>query len=157
MRPLPANRRICNSRAMAMRCRTVAELSDSGGAVSFSYSTLGTSTKISIRSMRGPEIRRWYRETIGREHEQECAVSPWKPHGHGFIAPTSMKLAGNVTVPCALLIVTTLSSSGWRRTSSDECPNSGSSSRNSTPRWARVISPGRGTIPPPTSPAFEMV
>ena len=40
-----------------------------------------------------------------------------------------MKLAGNMTVPCALLIVTTLSSIGCRSTSSDEWPNSGSSSR----------------------------
>ena len=54
-------------------------------------------------------------------------------YGHGFIAPTSWKLAGKVSEPCARLIVTTLSSSGWRSTSSTRIPNSGSSSRNSTP------------------------
>ena len=73
------------------------------------------------------------------------------------MAATSMKLAGKVTVPCARLMVTTLSSMGWRSTSSTAWPNSGSSSRNSTPRWLSVISPGLGMRPPPTSPAFEMV
>jgi hypothetical protein len=63
-----------------------------------------------------------------------------------------MKFAGYVTVPCAREIVTVRSSSGWRITSSTCWPNSGSSSRNSTPRWLSVISPGRGLRPPPTSP-----
>ena len=35
--------------------------------------------------------------------------------------------------------------------------NSGSSSRKSTPRWASVISPGMGRVPPPTSPCAEIV
>ena len=35
--------------------------------------------------------------------------------------------------------------------------NSGSSSRNSTPLWASEISPGVGTVPPPTKPAEEIV
>lgn len=63
------------------------------------------------------------------------------------MAPTNMKLAGKVTRPCARLMVTTLSSSGWRNTSSSEWPNSGSSSRKSTPRWLRLISPGLGQCP----------
>ena len=41
-------------------------------------------------------------------------------------------------------MVTTPSSRGWRRVSSAALWNSGSSSRNSTPLWAREISPGRG-------------
>ena len=48
-------------------------------------------------------------------------------------------------------IRTFLSSSGWRRTSIAERLNSGSSSRNNTPLWAREISPGTGTDPPPAS------
>lgn len=68
-----------------------------------------------------------------------------------------MKLAGNVTACFARLIVTTLSSIGWRNISSTRGSNSSNSSRNSTPRWASVISPGRGIDPPPTSPAFEIV
>ena len=41
-------------------------------------------------------------------------------------------------------MVTTPSSSGWRSASSAGRGNSGSSSRNSTPRCARLASPGRG-------------
>lgn len=49
------------------------------------------------------------------------------------------------------------SSSGWRMTSSVSRRNSGSSSRNSTPRWASEISPGRGVEPPPVRPGAEIV
>jgi len=52
-------------------------------------------------------------------------------------------LAGKVRVPWARLMVTTLSSMGWRITSRTRVPNSGTSSRKSTPWWARLISPGR--------------
>ena len=48
------------------------------------------------------------------------------------------------------------SSIGWRRTSVAVRGNSGSSSRKSTPWWARLSSPGRGTLPPPERPAGEM-
>src|SRR5579885_641566 len=54
-------------------------------------------------------------------------------------------------------MVTTLSSNGWRSTSRTFCPNSGSSSRKRTPRWERLISPGRGNRPPPTRPAWLIV
>ncbi len=81
----------------------------------------------------------------------------YSPHAHGFIAATSTKLAGKECEPRARLIVTTLSSNGWRNTSNTRIPNSGSSSRNNTPRCASEISPGRGQFPPPTSPACEMV
>ena len=54
-------------------------------------------------------------------------------------------------------MVTTPSSMGWRSTSRAARANSGSSSKNSTPLWAKEISPGRGTGPPPASPAVEMV
>ena len=73
------------------------------------------------------------------------------------MAPTSIKFAGKVTLPWARLMDTVRSSKGWRNDSRAEWPNSGSSSRNRTPRWARVISPGLGKRPPPTSPALEMV
>ena len=48
-------------------------------------------------------------------------------------------------------------SRGSRSTSSTRRSNSGSSSRKSTPRCARLISPGRGMVPPPISPASEIV
>jgi hypothetical protein len=39
-------------------------------------------------------------------------ASPKFPQGHGFMAATNMKLAGNVKVPCALEMVTTLGDGG---------------------------------------------
>ena len=54
-------------------------------------------------------------------------------------------------------MVTTLSSMGCRRTSRTLWPNSGSSSKKSTPRWLSEISPGLGMRPPPTRPACEIV
>ena len=68
-----------------------------------------------------------------------------------------MNDAGKVVEPVARAIVTRPSSSGWRRTSRLLRLNSGSSSRNRTPWWAMLISPGWGTCPPPTIPASEIV
>ncbi len=85
------------------------------------------------------------------------SVSPAKPQGQGFIAATSISRAGYVTDVSRRLMVTSPSSSGWRRPSRAESLYSGNSSRKSTPRWARLTSPGRGVPPPPTSPGEEMV
>ncbi len=49
------------------------------------------------------------------------------------------------------LMVINRSSNGWRSTSRTERLNSGSSSRKRTPLCARLISPGWGKDPPPTS------
>ena len=46
-------------------------------------------------------------------------------------------------------------SKGSRKTSSTRRSNSGSSSRKRTPSWLSEISPGLGTVPPPTSAAAE--
>src|SRR5256885_2134814 len=73
------------------------------------------------------------------------------------MAAASMKRAGYVRLIAARAIVTTPSSMGWRSTSSTFLRNSGSSSRNNTPPWARLTSPGRGYEPPPMRPASEMV
>ena len=55
---------------------------------------------------------------------------------------TSMKEQGSVTVYFAREMVICLSSKGWRRVSSAERENSGSSSKKRTPLCARLISPG---------------
>jgi hypothetical protein len=68
-----------------------------------------------------------------------------------------MKFDGNVVLDSARAMVTVPSSSGWRSTSSVRRLNSGSSSRKSTPLWAREISPGEGVEPPPTRPALLIV
>ena len=73
------------------------------------------------------------------------------------MAHTSMNRLGRVREPEARVIVTTPSSSGWRRVSSAALSNSGSSSRNRIPLWAREISPGRGTVPPPDRDTGEAV
>jgi site-specific DNA recombinase len=74
---------------------------------------------------------------------------------HGFIAATSWKRAGKRK--CALARATTASpvSMGWRKESRTGRWNSGSSSRNSTPRCASETSPGRTRKPPPISAAIE--
>src|SRR3989338_195132 len=82
---------------------------------------------------------------------------PKFPHGHGFIAKIIEICAGKVSVALARETVTTLSSSGWRRASITRRSNSGNSSMNNTPRWAKVISPGFGNVPPPTSETYEEV
>ena len=56
-----------------------------------------------------------------------------RPHGHGFVAATSMKLVGSSAARCPRTIVTCRSSSGWRSASSADRANSDSSSRNRTP------------------------
>ena len=53
-------------------------------------------------------------------------------------------------------MTTSPDSSGWRRVCSTVPLNSGASSRNSTPWWAREIAPGRATPdPPPATAATE--
>ena len=66
-------------------------------------------------------------------------------------------LAGKVVELRAREIVTCPISSGWRSTSRLRRLNSGNSSRNNTPWWAMLISPGVGTLPPPTMPASLIV
>lgn len=84
---------------------------------------------------------------------QRGGVKATQPHG--FIAATSWTRAGKLTCALARAIETVPVSSGWRSESSTGRWNSGSSSRNSTPRWARLTSPGRTLSPPPTSAAME--
>ena len=84
-----------------------------------------------------------------------AAGSPRPPHGQRFIVPTSWNLAGKTTRPAARETETKPSSSGWRSASSAGRWNSASSSRSSTPRCARLASPGRRCGPPPTIAAVE--
>ena len=72
------------------------------------------------------------------------------------MAATSVKLAGKVRLPWARLMLTILSSEGCPMRSSTRVPNSGSTSPNDTPWWARLISLRRGQCPAPTNPAWLM-
>ncbi len=143
------------SRAAATRDATVADASPTAGPMS--SSTLGriTGTRRSNRSTSGPDTRLMYRCRIASLHGHAPGFPP-SPHGHGFIAATSRTLAGNATVALARLTRTTPSSSGWRSPSSTGAMNSASSSRNSTPWFARLSSPGRiDAPPPPTSETID--
>ena len=88
-------------------------------------------------------------------HAQSAAGSPRPPQGQRFIVATRRNRAGKSACPPTRATETTPSSSGWRSDSSTGRGNSGSSSISSTPRWARLASPGRGTAPPPTIAAAE--
>ena len=99
---------------------------------------------------RAGELARYFCTAASSQRQSEAA-SPRKPHGQGFIDATSVKRAGNVSVPGAREIVTVPSSSGDAALRASERENSPSSSRKSTPYWASEISPGRGKAPPPTS------
>ena len=68
-----------------------------------------------------------------------------------------MKLDGYVNFAFALLIVTFPSSSGPLNTSKVLFLNSGISSKNNTPKCARLISPGFGILPPPIIEIGELV
>ena len=56
--------------------RTAADGSPSRSLLSFSYSTRGTSTWMSIRSSNGPEMRFWYFVTTIEEQVQGLTGSP---------------------------------------------------------------------------------
>ena len=73
------------------------------------------------------------------------------------MAATRVKLAGYSTLYLARETMIFLSSSGCRSTSSTLRPNSGSSSRNSTPLCASDTSPGWGDCPPPISATCEVM
>ena len=63
----------------------------------------------------------------------------------------SWNRAGNRAWPSLRLICTVPDSSGVRSASITCGANSGASSRNSTPRWASEMAPGRASRgPPPT-------
>ena len=76
-----------------------------------------------------------------------AAGSPRAPHGQRFIVATSRNRAGNTARPATRATPIEPSSSGCRSASSDGRGNSASSSRSSTPRCARLASPGRGPGP----------
>ena len=82
-----------------------------------------------------------------------------KPHGHGFAASTSWNRAGNSTDTARAV---QHDAAGLQRLAqrvehaARRTP--GASSRNSTPRWARLTAPGRASpLPPPTIAAVDAV
>ena len=85
------------------------------------------------------------------------SLSPRKPQGQGFIAPTSINFAGYFIEFLALEITISPSSRGCLKTSKTCLGNSTISSKNKTPLCASVISPGFGLEPPPIIPFGEAV
>ena len=116
------------------------------------------STFTSTRSSSGPDsLARYLRRTAGVQAQAACRPGPLA-HGHGLAASTSVKRAGKRAVTPDRATTTSPDSSGWRSASSTSRPNSGASSRNRQPRWAREAAPGRITpLPPPTIAALVAV
>ena len=77
--------------------------------------------------------------------------------GRGSHPQQGGKAAGKVICREAREITISLDSKGWRSTSKTFLSNSGSSSKNKTPKCAKVISPGLGYEPPPTNATAEAV
>ena len=88
---------------------------------------------------------------------QVLSESPRNPHGQGFIVAINKKLAGKLNLPLARLTVISWSSRGWRSDSKIFLGYSNSSSRNRTPRCARLMSPGCILDPPPMMEALLAV
>ena len=141
-------------RAAAIRSATAADASDRSAASSVARGR-GTVTTRSKRSSSARESLSRYEASRCVEQEHSCAGSPRAPQGHRFIVAISWKRAGYTARPSARATLTTPSSIGWRSASSACRWNSGSSSRRSTPRCARLTSPGRAARPPPTSAAID--
>src|SRR3989344_6580399 len=104
-----------------------------------------------MRSIIGPESFLLYLSKSDGLQIQAFCLFPALPHGQGFIAATRIKLEGKMAEPLAREIETMLSSRGCRSDSITLFSNSGNSSKNKTPRCARVTSPGLGYVPPPIS------
>jgi len=126
-------RRTWTRRAALMRCATIADDSGSRPAINAAGGTRAIVTQRSIRSRSGPETRPAYLSGTPIGHRHRPYGSPAKPHGQGFMAATSWNRAGNRMARPTRAMDTCPSSSGWRSASSTSRPNSGSSSRNSTP------------------------
>src|SRR3990167_4806130 len=90
-------------------------------------------------------------------HVHSLFSSPKNPHGQGFVAAIKVNLAGKRTEPAAREIVICPSSIGCLNASKTCLGNSANSSKNKTPLWAREISPGLGTLPPPIKPIWLVV
>ena len=125
--------------------------------INFSVLTAGTLIWRSILSIKGPERRDWYLEICLSEQRHSFLGSPKKPQGQGLAAATSINRAGKLVEPAALEMLIMPSSKGCLNDSRVERGNSGSSSRNKTPQWAKDISPGCGLLPPPIKPTLEVV
>ena len=147
----PASR----ARPATTRSRTGADAS-AGPAASSSARGRGTVTTRSKRSSSARESLSRNAASRCGEHEHSAAGSPRAAaRDTGSSSPTSWKRAGKSAWPARARRETTPSSSGCRSASSAGRWNSGSSSRSSTPRCARLASPGRGPGPPPTIAAVE--
>ena len=144
-----------SSRAAATRSATRAVGSAGSRHIRSSMPGFDMNTARSNLSSRGPDSRRVYLARRVSEHLQ-CPSLIHSPHGHGFMAATSWKRDGSVTVPRARHRRMTPSSRGCLNRSSTEAGNSPISSKKSTPQCARLISPGLShDVPPPTIDTSE--
>ena len=118
----------------------------------------GDATGIYVRNRKTVGLRSNHVKPYGKTpYGRPRRPLPRQPQGHGLVAATSWKSAGNTQRLPARDIATRRSSSTWRRDSRPRRSNSDSSSRNSTPWCARETSPGSGGLRPPSRPAVLAV
>ena len=148
---VPENRLFWISLASMTFCWIIFELSGFLICPSVSSPGLmrGTLMNMSILSRIGQESFARYRSMLFGLQMQGFSRSPRNPHGHGFMAPMSEKRAGYSLDCCMRLMWIDPSSRGWRRVSRRVFGNSRNSSRKRTHLWAREISHGRASRPPP--------
>src|SRR3989344_6592006 len=99
------NRSFWTSLAFCILSRKIALWFSAFSPASFSYFTAGTSIKISILSINGPESLRRYMAICEGEQMHGFSGLFKKPQGQGFEAPTSIKRLGKVKVFFAREIV----------------------------------------------------
>ena len=151
----PQRRRPPAARVPTRRARETGSDASPGPAASSSARGRGTAMTRSNRSSSARESLSRYAASRWAEHEHSALGSPRAPHGQRFMVATSWKRAGKIARPAARAMQTKPSSSGCLNASSVGRGNSASSSSSSTPRCARLASPGRIPGPPPTTAAVD--
>src|SRR6185369_2409392 len=84
------------ARARSTRHRTADDDSPLILPPSSRRATAPTVTCMSMRSLRGPEMRPTYDSMSALEHVHAPVGSPARPHGQGLVAPIRVKRAGKL-------------------------------------------------------------
>ena len=141
------------SRAAAIRAATVADDSGSRPPTSDRGRDPVDGTHRSIRSRSGPETRRRYRSGTPGGQLQARPPIRLRPHGHGFIAATSVNRAGNVVARPTRTTDTRPPPAAGAAPRARRARTRAARRSTSTPWSASVTSPGDSRGPPPTIPA----
>ena len=103
--------------------------------------------------MIGPLILDKYFFLLLSEQLHSLSLLPKYPHGHGFIAAIKINLQGYFTELLTLSNLIVCKSKIVLNISNFLLSNSANSSIKSIPKFANVIAPGNGFLPPPIKDA----